>query len=229
MAINKKGRADADAPDDEEVEDDDLADDPTKDTVNTEEAEDDEEGEQEGKGGKKKESDVERLQRELDQAKKAARAEARKRREAEAKLTNAGITEDDDPQAIKNELETLRKERDLLRAQQRKAQVNEAIREVLSSDDKYAPLSRSVKYIAVELDLTDDDLDPDTGKYDEDILDEAAEKAVQVYWKNAPKPDAVRHRATTGGEPARGGNGSKETEKERLAKLEKQFGVNLSY
>jgi hypothetical protein len=98
---------------------------------------------------------------------------------------------------------------------------------VLNSDDRYAPYHKSVKYIATELNLTDDDLDPDTGRYDEDVLEEAAEKAVERYVKNAPKPAATRQSGGAGGpggEPGRGGTQMKKSDAQKLDELDDALG-----
>jgi hypothetical protein len=222
MAIKAKGRADDDALDDEEIEDADLADDQTEDTEVEEGAEDDDESDK--SKGKRKESDVERLQRELDQAKKEARTLRRERNEAKGKLTKAGITDDDDPEDISKELTRLKAQNQKLQTQQREVQVERAIRRVLDEDERLSGYAKSLKYIAVELDLTEDDLDPDTGKYDTDALEEAAERAVARFAKNAPRQSVVAHRASAGGEPGRGGQAPKKSEKDKLAEMDDALG-----
>lgn len=231
MAIKPKGRADDDVLDDEEVEDDDLADDQTEDT---DDGDGDEGEEGEGKGdkdkdkakGRGKETNEERLARELDQAKKQLRAANREARAAKETLTKAGITDKDDPEDIKAQLQAAKAERDQLRAQQRDTQTREAIREVLNSEERYAPYQKSVKYIATELDLTEDDIDPDTGQYDPDALEVSAEKAVERYVRNQPKP-AVRQvgvGGSVGGEPGRNGASQKKTNEQKLIETDDALG-----
>lgn len=231
MATKPKSRKhddDLDTQDDDLGSDEELETDEEQSDDEDEEVEE-EEGDDKGKDkGKKKETNEERLARELADAKKAQRALQRKLNEATGKLTKAGIEADDDPTDLKAQLTSAQKALAQYQAQSRSTQAREAIREVLADDERYAPFAKSVKYILTELELSDDDIDPDTGSYYTDTLEEAATKAVERFVKNAPRPQQAKGvgSGNAGGEASRSraNSGGKKSAQELLSDTDSALG-----
>lgn len=140
-----------------------------------------------GTGKKKPETNEERLQRELDQAKAERRAAVKKANAAELKLTKLGVTDDDEPENIQARLAKSERELQQYQARMRLVQVKDVVRDILSTR-KYQDYLSNARYIVpqVELDL-DDIVD---GEYDPETLQDQARKAVAEYVRDNPRTPA---------------------------------------
>lgn len=164
-------------------------------------------------------AEVARLRKELRQAKAAVTTLTRQRDEATNKLAKVGEAADGaDPETVVEELRQAREELASVRAANRKAQVTEAVREVLSQE-KYAPYAGTVRYIVPTLELDDEaDIGPD-GRYDPEVLKEAALDAVKQYQQDNPRQPKRESAGGLGGDPARNGAAPGGKEQNELARL----------
>lgn len=236
MATNAGARDDGDTVD--STDDDDLAQNGTKtnsqqgnagnaqqqNTQNTGDGDDDDDDDE------KAAAELERVKKELLDAKKAIKTLTRQRDQATEKLTKVGqATGSDDPEAVADELRQAREVISQMKAEARKTQKAEAVREVVLSDEKYAPYQNTVRYIVPTLDLDDEADVGDDGRYDADTLREAAKSAVAQYVKDNPRAPAKREvSGGSVGDPARAGAVGGGQKQDQFADLDQKYNGFLS-
>lgn len=142
-------------------------------------------------------------------------------------LAKVGVKDGEDPEDLAAQLRKANARAEALLRENRRAQVVEAVREVLSTE-KYRDYAGNVKYIVPTLAL-DEDADVTTdGRYDAEALADAAKRAVKQYAEDNPRPSKRDDAAGgPGGEAARKGSPLPRSEEEELARLEGMFGVKV--
>lgn len=185
-------------------QEDDLApEDESEETDDDDEQEGDKKEKPESKDTKPKETNEERLARELAQTKKELRLEKRKASTAESRLTRLKGDSADEPEDLAAQLAERERKIAARDARLREQQVELAVSKYLA--DKHKGWEDGVEWLPAKVvrSLTEEDITED-GEYDEEALEAAIEPLARKYVEKNPRQTKAP-RDTTGGAGGEGG------------------------